>query len=192
MEDGTDIRILCSFAANWSSSNCQLQIDMAMRSESMNDLESCFARVQVRINWGLIATSKISIETIACPLTFGEMFLPWYKCHGHFGGDVDCPDAHPVSLDDVVSDFSSLPHQTRKRIWQYKFIYQNAPPKKILLPAYDLGSSRRLLLDGNHRAVAIHQLGVPVAISLAIIHGPMNVAVLPDLRHWLENGQTSG
>jgi hypothetical protein len=40
-----------------------------------------------------------------------------------------------------------------------------------------------VLLDGNHRAVAAYLTGVPVRTLLFVLHGPVDEAILPDLRH---------
>jgi hypothetical protein len=57
-------------------------------------------------------------------------------------------------------------------------------PIRLLLPTYELGDGRQLILDGNHRLCAALETGLPTTIVAVSLRGAVDRAVLPDLHHW--------
>jgi hypothetical protein len=58
----------------------------------------------------------------------------------------------------------------------------------LRIPTLDLGHSRSLVLDGNHRLVAVLRLAAdgrrPARIVEFRLTVPLDEKLLPDLRHW--------
>ena len=56
---------------------------------------------------------------------------------------------------------------------------------QVVVPAYALPNDRLLVLDGNHRLAALMQeTDLSFQCTAVILGGPINEAVLADLRHW--------
>lgn len=54
----------------------------------------------------------------------------------------------------------------------------------IEIPAYDLGEDGVLLLDGNHRAVALYRSQKRFRLTLSMLSAPVDRRILTDLRYF--------
>ena len=143
--------------------------------------------IKARLDWSVVrerCTVRESFSRSAEVL--GSLFTVWYiGPDGGYRAYLD-PDARPLRVRDHRDARSSWPaHRARKiddLVTQFKAADQ---PVQLVLPAYALPGNEMVLLDGNHRAVAAYLTDVPVRTMVFALHGPVDEAVLPDLRHHL-------
>ena len=144
---------------------------------SMADFESLFAVRAIRtwVDWEALDDSNCTVR--AAILTDVEslrrIHTVWYRNQGEPADWRDQAarrvsvgeEADRVTLDTLDRRLLDVPH---------------------VFPALDLGGGQLMLLDGNHRAVALAALGNPIHLLLLILEGPHEPLVFPDLIHEAE------
>jgi hypothetical protein len=149
---------------------------------------SQFQAINVRLNWRRMSAQQWPVSTyrIYSTTKLRDLYMPWHQLNG---AEVPCTmdGAMPRTVGQTADEMKG-PEATRQEIiLKYRAIIQAAPPPvKMTFPAYLLPDSKRLLLDGNHRAIALHLSEMAFEITLLSIEGPIDKDALPDLRVWQE------
>lgn len=145
--------------------------------------------IRAMLNWDLLqlyhafAESKV-ISTVE---ELGSLFTVWHVDKNQKPVSWDDPKAYPLSVTNASESFPVLAEHRRHTISQFQNHYLSSPePVNLLLPAYRVGS-RSVLLDSTHRAVAVHQAGLNFTAMIVILNGPIDEAILPDLRWHVSN-----
>jgi|CXWL01.1.fsa_nt_gi hypothetical protein len=115
---------------------------------------------------------------------FSRVYAPWYETADGRETSYDDPHGRPLSIDRAAQVFRSLSHKDRFD-YPIEQLSKGAIPATIL-PAYKLPRSNLLLLDGNHRTVAIAHLKLSVPVDLIVCDGPMEESALWDLKYWID------
>jgi hypothetical protein len=115
-----------------------------------------------------------------------DLYAPWYKSND--AKLVDCcrEDSKPIKIADVDEYFDLLSEYSKRIIADYEAdIAKGTHPETMnSFISYQINDRTELLLDGNHRAVALARSGTAPRITLYSIQGPVDQSVLPDLWHW--------
>jgi hypothetical protein len=88
---------------------------------------------------------------------------------------------------DLALTGRGLTEEQRRRVGRFEHVLAAVPPR-LCLPTLDLGEGRRLVLDGNHRLVALLRLvaaGSAAVVREFRVSAPLDPDLLPDLRHWV-------
>lgn len=138
--------------------------------------------VQVLLNWERFLAERWPIERVEIR-DAGELAAveaPWYlDGDGH---PCDLSSAkHRLRLGEIPELFDEL-GQSPDLMRRYAGEWQGAGVAVSQMPAYSLGDSRALLLDGTHRGVGALLAGVPIEIDLYVVRGPLDPDCLADLR----------
>lgn len=139
----------------------------------------CFKdRIRVQINWHALCASgwEVNHQDLSIPDDAGRVFVPWYALAT---GEPCCWRDQGAQVQSIA-DVSLNPALCKK----HGICDVSSPMPPVTLPAYDVHNRNVLLLDGNHRAVSAMRAGMPLALVLFEIHGPIAERVLPDLKHW--------
>lgn len=92
--------------------------------------------------------------------------------------------AWPLSVPDVAKRLDEFCQQRRSRIACYAKRIQNGEEGPFEFPAYALPNGQFMLLDGNHRLVALQKSGIIASVALHVVHGPFDQNILADLWRW--------
>ncbi len=160
-----------------------------MTPVSADDFTTFFGHGGIRalLDWTRLATEcRITAFTSRSHAVLGELRTVWYA--GPDGRDREFRDrdARPLQVRETGLTESTWPADRTARIAEFEARYQaDNRPVQLPLPVYALGEGRFLLLDGTHRSVAAHRSAADVRLLLFAIHGPVEEAMLPDLRYAL-------
>jgi hypothetical protein len=145
--------------------------------------------IRVIFDWDRFLRERwpIKLSVLSRQVEINDWYLPWNV--GHSGQIVryDAPDAHPIQLADVSAVFPLLDPERQMKITDIKrsfFRYPGGGPTPVVVATYHLGSSRHLLLDGNHRIAGILLAQVPFRAVAFSVYGPIERSIVPELKHW--------
>lgn len=143
-------------------------------------IRSEFTGIRVHLQWSLLSGCAVKTEIVTAREHLGRLWSPWYV--SPFGKQTSFYTlwARPISIPEV---HDLLPHK-RSVIADLMQSIARSGSIEIDVPAYDIGKARRLVLDRNHTLSALHRSAVPFTVRLHVIEGPIDQAILPDLRHW--------
>lgn len=96
-----------------------------------------------------------------------RIYSPWYEVNG-LRVAYDDPSAVPMTIAELAN------HEDQP---------SRFPISPLVLPCYALPEGD-LCLDGNHRLSAALQFNPGLTVVLFSIQGPLDRAILPDLRFW--------
>jgi hypothetical protein len=156
------------------------------------ELNELFLAVNMQVNWRAIVTagSYISRARLSStgPLTLSCALVPWFirndvpVCHDPARQYPGLGLLVPERGDSIVTVDGAATPGFRHPWMSEERIRANRPkgPVKLKLPAYDVERGY-LLLDGVHRSIATLRAGIEYEIELAVIRGPIDRHVLPDL-----------
>jgi hypothetical protein len=116
-------------------------------------------------------------------------YAPWYADRSGRATDYRATDARPLRSVDIAGDGRVLSPAQREQVTYFERILPRSG-SRLPLPVLDLGGGRRLVLDGNHRLVALLRhvaTGGSFRIAEYRITAPLDSHLLPDLRHWMAN-----
>jgi hypothetical protein len=153
---------------------------------NIEEYRDCFKGISVCLNWqqAFCEQWQVTSSHIWSPDGIRDIYMPWYLSSSGTPASYTDQAASPVTVGKVADNIDVWPTK-RARIdcYRYKFLVD---PKvvPISLPAYSLPNNGRLLLDGNHRAVALAIARVKCEVTLVSICGPISSGALPDLSHW--------
>lgn len=152
---------------------------------TFHDLFAGPGGIRVWIDWEELFRLSIPVRvTFASSIDDLEGgYLPWYLAPE--GREVDFDDdARPVALAEFPDAESSLGKERREKIAALRAALASSESVHLLVPAYDLGGGRKLILDGCHRLAALTALPVRLKAVVFTLEGPLEPTVLPDLSRW--------
>ncbi|NUT99820.1 MAG: hypothetical protein HOY78_48200 [Saccharothrix sp.] len=142
---------------------------------SLADFRTVFGdgSVRVLLDWDAVAGCEVDLRVSRSRDLLGGLFTVWYAG----GAEFDADGARPLRVRDAVDERPD-------RIAPIEASLRAANrPVQLTLPVYALPGDDHLLLDATHRSVAAFRSGLPVRLLLFALRGPVDPAVLPDLRH---------
>lgn len=154
-------------------------------AQVFHDLFAGPAGIRVWIDWDEVLRRDLSVTVrFATSLdAFGTAYFPWYVPDRGDEADFD-DEARPVALAEFPDVEARLREDRRDKIARLRAGLRESGGVQLLVPAYDLGGERILLLDACHRVAALTDADVRVAAAILTLRGPIDPRVLPDLRHW--------
>jgi hypothetical protein len=150
--------------------------------------------IKVHLNWLKLIADRwpVRVVTIRSRAELLGLYTCSYASPDRINLNYDAPNATPMRIADLLHRWRDFPDVTaqgisKERVQDYVDRFSSAAATgRLIGAAYDLKEGRLLLLDGHHRALALASLDLPFRVRLAVISGPLDEAVLPDLRHWME------
>ncbi len=141
--------------------------------------------IRVKLSWDLLEKRNAPIDesVLRSVERAAEWIVPWYLADGQ-QVSYDHPAATPLRLGEVPQNFTSL-EETRQR-WISSLTAQFSTQRSahlLTVAAYKIGE-RRIVIDGNHRLVAMLRGGCECTVLALSIEGPCDSEYLPDLSHW--------
>jgi hypothetical protein len=141
--------------------------------------------IRARLDWTRLAGEcRIEAFTSRSRALLGDLRTVWYA--GPDGRDREFrdADAQPLRVRETGRTEATWPAGRAARIAGFEDRYRaDAGSAQLPLPVYALGDDEFLLLDGTHRSVAAHRAGVAARLLIFVVHGPVEEAMLPDLRY---------
>jgi len=140
--------------------------------------------VRVLLDWRAIdgSDSPVEVQVAASTDDLDGWYFPWHV--GQDGDETrfDDPGARPLRiLDWPQPGFTGH----RKAVDAMAASLRAFPgPVQLIVAAYALPQEGRVALDGNHRLAAIVQEGLSFRALVVTLYGPLDDAILPDLRYW--------
>lgn len=115
------------------------------------------------------------------PEELSNLRMVWYRTSVEKDVSYNVVGAVPAVVSEVANDLASWPKRVDNvNYWIGKLEHSDSPGTLL---AYRLETGPPLLLDGNHRSVAIATVQSPGTTEVLILEGPIDRKVLPDLRH---------
>jgi len=151
-----------------------------------------FPRICVGLNFEAFRSSSwpITIQTASAAESFAKIYTAWYfaptrQTSIYNGVGYAESDAKPLRVSEASAALLHLPSSRQRIVEKYEDEFKTLSGHiSISVPAYAVGHGRHLLLDGNHRVVAVAHIGKPFEIKLVTIEGPIQRRYLLDLLHW--------
>lgn len=160
---------------------------------------------RVGLAWGAVAHSdwQIDARVTDSRADLASWYFPWYL--GPDGTAVDYldPNGRPIAIgewdtlrpaglsfrrsdvDLQAARFREVTERAEVDLEAARF-HEVSAPAQVVVPAYGLPDDRLLVLDGNHRLAALMQeTELAFHCTAVVLHGPIDEAVLSDLRHWV-------
>jgi hypothetical protein len=142
--------------------------------------------IRVELDWDAVRSGgwPVDAEVVDTIEGLGGGFFPWYLTNG--GREVSYLEdgAQPVPVARVTALESYFDDARRTKIAGMRRSFEHVEAVQLIVPAYSLGASGYLILDGCHRLAALASAGTAFKGLLLTLRGPIDAAVLPDLRHW--------
>lgn len=159
---------------------------------TVDDLRRLFGAGSVRVllDWDALRSRRASVQlrVLTCPVDLHLLRSTWYVDPVR-RREVDHGVAErlPVLHQDVPSCIDLLDGGRAEKI---RSIAADATSFKgpVLLPCYRLPDDELLVLDGNHRVAAAALRRAELRCLALVVQGPIDAAVLPDLRQWQQQG----
>jgi hypothetical protein len=144
---------------------------------SINDFLGLFTGIQVAMNWRLLLSKNPEIDQSVISTTddLGKLTTVCRSKNGEYANGLDNEaDILTVNIRPFPKKFESelLQHQDAASV-----------PNNFYLPAYKLPGGH-LILDGNHRAVALYRSGIIPNLCMLSIKGPICAKILSDFGKW--------
>jgi hypothetical protein len=144
----------------------------------INDFLSLFSGIQVSMNWQLLLSKSPQIDQL--PISSkGQLGKLTTVCRVDKNGNY--ADGRDNDADILTVGANPFPEKFENELRRH----QNAAtiPNNFYLPVYAINDGH-LILDGNHRAVALYRSGVIPNLCMLSINGPICSQILPDLKKW--------
>jgi len=140
--------------------------------------------IRVDFNWAGFFTEycKVSMQNFFAIDSY-NWFTPWYLDKNGFEVSYYHREAKPLSLNDVLISEVMLSKRTNGIIECKDRLVGNQIVVEI--PMYFLGGNKYLILDGNHRLLAVLIHGLQATIFGHVVFGPIDERMVPDLRHFM-------
>lgn len=163
--------------------------DVPVPTSVLHELFAGPAGIRVRIDWDVVLRRQLPVTArfISAFTAFERSYLPWYLPADGMEADYD-EDVRPVAVAEFPEIEGRLRPERQEKITQLRRDIRTSNGAQLLVPAYDLGNGRHLLLDACHRVAALADAPVPLAAVIFLLHGPLDARVLPDLTHWANAG----
>jgi hypothetical protein len=140
--------------------------------------------VRVALDWDRLraAQAEIDLVVVDAGASIADWAFPWYVDSQGAFVPCDDPDAHAILVGDAATVLRDPARAARIEALARTMPVERPTP--LLLAAYLLPANRRLVLDGNHRLAAAVTRRLPFTALVLSVHGPLDPAICPDLRHW--------
>jgi hypothetical protein len=146
---------------------------------SINDFLSLFTGIQVDMDWQLLLSKNPEIDqsVISTNDDLGKLMTVCRSKEGKYATGRD-NEAYILAVNTC-----RFPKKFEDELRRH----QNAAaiPNNFYLPVYKLPDGH-LILDGNHRAVALYRSNIIPNLCMLSIKGPICAEILPDLGKWEE------
>jgi hypothetical protein len=142
---------------------------------------------RVSLDWDVIRASNypVVIEVLVAKADLATYYFPWYLSPDRREVFWSDPEAQPIAAVSWMQVRQAVSADKQLRVAEFARLYRTGGATvQVLAGCYDLGESRRLVLDGNHRIAALVETAAPFRLLSVTLHGPLIENVLPDLRHW--------
>jgi hypothetical protein len=142
---------------------------------------------RVSLDWQVIRTTNypVVIEVLVARADLATYYFPWYLSPDRREVFWSDPDAQPIAAVSWMQARQAVSADKRRRVAEFARLYRTGGATvQVLAGCYDLGESRRLVLDGNHRIAALVETATAFRLLSVTLRGPVRESVLPDLRHW--------
>lgn len=150
----------------------------------VKDCPELLRLVRVMIDHDAVRDMSFTIKKVCSEGDLRKLQMPWYKgASDQFDVPYNFERAAPVRVGQVADDIERWSNK-KAGIQCYVNKFRSEELINATVPGYALGNDNTLLLDGNHRAVALVRTGRPFLLNIKVIEGPINPAILPDLAHW--------
>lgn len=148
----------------------------------LQDFISSLAMESVRVmcDWDRL----LDLNVLATVKTFStsnaaDLHTPWYLDDE---GEIPYSEANspPLRLREAKDRFDLLDEDRRFKI-------NDIQGEGLLIgpvPCYSLPDGTVLLMDGNHRIASAFIFGTDLPFYGLVLHGPIDEAILPDLKFW--------
>ncbi|MFF6916960.1 hypothetical protein [Streptomyces sp. NPDC012466] len=172
---------------------------MASRAVSWPAFRRLFAPgqggIRVALDWPRLAAlhqadaarvvrEDVTLDRLPPPRAY---YAPWYADPAGRPTDYRALDARPLNSAELAVTGRGLTEEQRLRVGRFEQALAGRP-LPLCLPTLDLGEERRLVLDGNHRLIALLRLvaaGSAAVVREFRVSAPLDPDLLPDLRHWV-------
>lgn len=148
------------------------------------------AAIRAQLDWTRLAETcaNVQVETLVrdeAKRRLAAFFTVWYADSAGADSLWNASGSRPLRVAAVDRTLHSWPDNRRRTVTALTRVYAaSAEPVSLILPAYRVGGGCHVLLDGNHRAVAVYQADVEVHLTLCSLSAPVCETILPDLRHY--------
>jgi hypothetical protein len=142
---------------------------------------------RVSLNWQVIRASNypVVVEVLVEKADLATYYLPWYRSPEGTEAFWSEPEARPIAAVSWMQARQAVSPDKRRGVAEFARLYRTSGATvQVLAACYDLGESRRLVLDGTHRIAALMETAAPFRLLAVTLRGPLSESVLPDLRHW--------
>lgn len=142
---------------------------------------------RVSLDWQVIRASNypVVIEVLVAKAELATYYFPWYLSSERREAFWSEPEARPIAAVSWMQVRRAVSAEKRRGVAEFARLYRTSGVTvQVLAACYDLGESRRLVLDGTHRIAALMETGAPFRLLALTLRGPLSESVLPDLRHW--------
>lgn len=130
---------------------------------------------------------RIRQQVITDRSELGRLLTVWYTGPEGEPGNWRESTHTPMTVDQAASTPTSWTAGAAERVGRFQSLFLSGQePPVLLFPAYAIGD-RVLLLDGSHRAIALHRTGLGPQVLVCAVAGPVDHRVLPDLGRWSSN-----
>jgi hypothetical protein len=155
-------------------------------THTINEFLNSFTGIQVQIDWVKLLrhAPKVEMHELTTPEQLNNVYLPWYRTNTGIDVPLGTEGSRLMSAVEAATELDRFPNKRRCNINYHVEKYKADSTETLLLPAYKLSHDSQLLLDGNHRTVAIAVLGRHFRLVIATIVAPIDAAILPDLAYW--------
>lgn len=157
--------------------------DVAADMEMFREL---FAPSMIRplLNWDRLMRLCPTVRSVvmSSPRRLGDLYTTWYLDEAGLGEiDYQASERRPLTVREAASRVSEL---NTERATHLHGLQGHSGPYAMLAPLYRVAEGRFLILDGNHRLVAAHQVRRELRLLGLAIDGPLDPVILPDLVFW--------
>ncbi|MEV7030161.1 hypothetical protein AB0N99_08020 [Streptomyces sp. NPDC093272] len=160
---------------------------------SLEDFEARFRPgIRAELDWIALAEFRAHVQVATfvgdeAKQRLAALFTVWYADPTGADSSWKGPGSRPLRVGEVDRTLHSWPDSRRRTVTALTQAFSASPePVSLNVPAYQVGGGRHVLLDGNHRAVAVHQAAVGVHLTVCSLVAPVRESILPDLRHHAE------
>jgi hypothetical protein len=142
--------------------------------------------IHVMFNWPLFELEDwpIDIMVLENNINIHDWYMPWYIDLGGQEANYNSKNAIPLSINDVLHS-EYIMNKRNNRVSEIKAIFNGLEqPICFDIPVYSLNKGKYLVLDGNHRIIALIKKNIKYILRAYIIHGPIDENIIADLVHW--------
>lgn len=148
---------------------------------------AALAGIRPQLNWAAFAVNNWPVH-IWRTADFAQVEILTtlvYASGDSVGVSFNAEGASPLSVRDAAVKIGSFPEDKRQIVRGSEASYIKNGTARLTIPAYDLGEKGFLILDGNHRTIALSLARQPFQLDVLAIRGPIDPGIMPDLKHFV-------